>query len=153
MSGENVVAPPVKKLKRPVEEVRAELLADADVKEQARLLKVPVEEYVEKIIDYALNPEKPPQIEIVPDEELKAKDPNVPTIEELQGHLQDIVDGRVVISRAHQRDGFSDQDADARYKSALASDAAQTGAPESRKGTSASDLHAAEGKKPSTDKN
>ncbi|AKQ65432.1 hypothetical protein A176_002344 [Myxococcus hansupus] len=134
MSGDNVVAPPAKKLRRPVEEVRAELLADADVKEQARLLKVPLADYVEKIIDYALNPEKPPQIQIVPDEELKAKDPNVPTIAEVEAHLQGIIDGDVVISRAHQRDGFSDSDSDARYKAALGSDTAPTGAPEKRQG-------------------
>ncbi len=134
MSGDNVVAPPAKKLRRPVEEVRAELLADADVKEQARLLKVPLADYVEKIIDYALNPDKPPQIQIVPDEELKAKDPNTPTIAEIEEHLQGIVDGRIVISRAQQRDGFSDSDSDARYKTALGSDAVPTGAPESRQG-------------------
>ncbi len=139
MSGENVVAPPAKKLRRPVEEVRAELLADADVKEQARLLKLPVEAYVEKILDYALNPEKPPQIQIVPDEELKAQDPNVPTVSEIQDHLQGIMDGRIVISRAHQRDGFNDRDDDARYKVALGSDSAQRGAPESRQGPVAAD--------------
>ncbi|WP_426752967.1 hypothetical protein [Myxococcus sp. Y35] len=147
MSGENVVTPPAKKLRRPVEEVRAELLANADVKEQARLLKLPVEEYVEKILDYALNPEKPPQIQIVPDEELKAKDPNAPTVAEIQDHLEAIVDGRVVISRAHQRDGFNDRDADARYKEALASDAVQRGAPESRTGT-APDGSSLRGSKP-----
>ncbi|WP_164018281.1 hypothetical protein [Pyxidicoccus trucidator] len=136
MAGENQVVPEPKKLKRPVEEVRAELLADKDVKEQAQLLKVDVETYVEKILDYALNPEKPPQLVITPDEELKARDPNIPTVEELQTHLQKIVDGEIMISRAQQRDGFNAEDADARYKAALASDAVQKGAPEARKGLS-----------------
>jgi hypothetical protein len=136
MAGENQVVPEPKKLKRPVEEVRAELLADKDVKEQARLLQIDVTAYVEKILDYALNPEKPPQLVITPDEELKAKDPSVPTVEELQTHLQKIINGEVMISRAQQVDGFNKDDADARYKTALASDAAPKGAPEARKGLS-----------------
>lgn len=148
MAGENEVVTPPKKLKRPVEEVRAELLADKDVKEQARLLQIDVEAYVEKILDYALNPEKPPQLVITPDEELKAKDPSVPTVEELQTHLQKIVDGEISLNRAQQLDGFNKEDADARYKAALASDAVQRGAPQARQGTSPTDLQADPKKSP-----
>ncbi|QSQ25141.1 hypothetical protein JY651_09500 [Pyxidicoccus parkwayensis] len=143
MAGENqVVPPPPKKLKKPVEVMRAELLTNKDVIEQARLLKVDLAEYVEKILDYAQNPEKPPQLVITPDEELKAMDPNAPTVQELETHLQKIIDGEIVISRAQQRDGFNDKDADARFKKALASDAAQQGAPEARKGASPTALQA-----------
>ncbi|WP_163998235.1 hypothetical protein [Pyxidicoccus caerfyrddinensis] len=152
MSGENQVVPPPKKLKKPVAELRAELLVDKDVIEQARMLKVDLAEYVEKILDYAQNPEKPPQLVITPDEELKAQDPSVPTVEELQTHLEKIINGEVMISRAQQLDGFNDKDADARYKTALASDAAQKGAPEARKGASPTSLQA-DPKKPSTPKN
>lgn len=152
MAGENQVVPEPKKLKKPVEEVRAELLADKDVQEQAQLLKIDVKAYVEKILDYALNPEKPPQLIITPDEELKAQDPNIPTVEELQTHLQKIVDGEIMISRAQQRDGFNPEDADARYKAALASDAAQMGAPEAREGLSPTAVQAGSKKTP-TDKN
>jgi hypothetical protein len=151
MAGENQVVPEPKKLKKPVEELRAELLADKDVQEQAQLMKIDVEKYVEKILDYAQNPEKPAQLVITPDEELKARDPNIPTVEELQTHLQKIVDGEIMISRAQQRDGFNKEDADARYKAALASDAAQTGAPEARKGLSPTAVQA-DAKKTPTDK-
>jgi hypothetical protein len=109
-----------KKLKRPVEEVRAELMADPDVKEQARLVKLPLEQYVEKIIDYALHPQKPAQLQIVPDEELKARDPSIPTVGELQTYLEKINSGEISISPAHQKDGFS-QDGQKEYASALGS--------------------------------
>ncbi len=135
MAGENEVVPQPRKLKKPVEEIRAELMADPDVKEQARLLKIDVADYVAKIIDYAQHPEKPPQLTITPDEELKAKNPRTPTVEEIQGYLQDVIDGKVMLNRAQQRDGF-EKDPDARFKSALASDQVQKGAPEARKGLS-----------------
>jgi hypothetical protein len=119
-----------KKLRRPVEEVRAELMADPDVREQAQILKLPVEQYVEKILDYALHPQKPAQLQIIPDEELKARDPSIPTVAELQDHLQKIVDGEIVISPAHQRDGFKQDDTHEQYESALGSKDANKGAPE-----------------------
>jgi len=152
MAGENQVVPEPKKLKKPVEEVRAELLADKDVQEQAQLLKIDLQEYVEKIIDYALNPEKPPQLIITPDEELKAQDPNIPTVEEIQTHMQKIVDGEIMLNRAQQRDGFNKEDADARYKAALASNAAPMGAPEARQGLSPIAVQA-DSKKTPTNKN
>ena len=118
-----------KKLRRPVEEVRAELLADADVIEQARLLQLPVEQYVEKILDYAVHPEKPPAILIVPDEALKQQDPSAPTVAEIEDYLKKVVSGEVTVSPAHQRDGFNtDEKSD--YGSAL-------GSAEALKGTSA----------------
>ncbi|WP_239576988.1 hypothetical protein [Archangium primigenium] len=110
-----------KKLRRPVEEVRAELLADADVKEQARLLKLPVEKYVEKILDYALHPEKPPAIMIVPDEALKQQDPQAPTVAEIETYLQKVVSGEVVVNPAHQPDGFHAKEPADRYGAALGS--------------------------------
>ncbi|MFP2931147.1 hypothetical protein ACLESO_39325 [Pyxidicoccus sp. 3LG] len=147
MAGENEAVPQPKKLKRPVEEVRAELLADKDVKEQARLMKIDVEAYVEKILDYALHPEKPPQLTITPDAELKAQDPSVPTVKEIENHLQKIKNGEVMINRAQQVDGFNKADSDARYKAALASDAEQKGAPEARRGLSPTAVQAGDAEK------
>ena len=52
----------MKKLKRPVEEIRAELLVDPATQGIASKLGIPVEQYVEKVLDYAQNPEKQPQL-------------------------------------------------------------------------------------------
>lgn len=122
--------PDGKKLRRPVEEVRAELLADPDVRQQAKMLKIPLAEYVEKIIDYALHPQKPAQLQILSDEELKAKDPKAPTVAELQDYLQKIIDGEVVVSPAHMPDGFGQDSKAPQYQSMLGTGDAQKGPPE-----------------------
>ncbi|WP_338865469.1 hypothetical protein [Myxococcus stipitatus] len=147
MSGENTAVPEPKKLRRPVAELRAELLENPEVKEQARLMKVDVAAYVERILDYAQNPDKPPQLTITPDAELKAEYPNAPTVDEIANHIEKLRTGEVAISRAHQRDGFSSGQGDDRYKSALASDAVQMGAPESRKGPASASTPENSGKK------
>jgi hypothetical protein len=103
-------APEPRVPKRPIEEIRAELLKDHDVREQARMLQLPVEQYVEKIIDYAMNPHKPPQVQIVPDPVLKAQDPSTPTTAEIKTHLEKLASGEIAISPAHKRDGFEKKD-------------------------------------------
>lgn len=122
--------PRVRQLPRPVEEIRAELMADPDVREQAKMLKLPVAQYVEKIIDYAIHPDKPAQLQIVPDEELKARDPNLPTVDELKTHLEQIASGEVEFSPAHLPDGFKDDRVRERYSVELGTAEAQKGAPE-----------------------
>ncbi|HYH97408.1 hypothetical protein [Hyalangium sp.] len=128
-SGDNKVYPE-RKLPRPIEEVRAQLMADPDVREQARLLDVPVPDYVERIIDYATHPEKPPQVWVLPDEELKARDPNIPTVDEVKTHLEKIVSGEIAHSPAHMPDGYSDDRSQERYQAALGTSEAPKGAPE-----------------------
>lgn len=110
---------PEKKLRRPVDEVRNELLNDPDVKEQARLLQLPVEQYVDKILDYATHPEKPPAIMIVPDEHLKKEDPSIPTVAEVETHLQRMVNGEIPIVPGMTTDGFSKGPTPAQYGRAL----------------------------------
>lgn len=100
-------------LKVPVEQLRAKLMADPEVSKQAALLKLPIEQYVEKIIDYARHPSKPPQLVLTPDEELKARDPKIPTQEEIGDYLQKVKSGEIAISPAHQRDGFKNNEAGA----------------------------------------
>ncbi|MET0406413.1 MAG: hypothetical protein ABW123_28595 [Cystobacter sp.] len=108
-----------KKLRRPVDEVRNELLNDSDVKEQAKLLKIPVEEYVDKILDYAVNPSKPPAIMVVPDEALKKQDPKAPTLAEVDNHLQRMVSGEIAIIPGQAQDGFNKGPSPAQYQRAL----------------------------------
>jgi hypothetical protein len=108
-----------KKLRRPVDDVREELMKDADVKEQARLLKIPVEQYVEKILDYAVHPEKPPAIMIVPDEALKKEDPSIPTVAEVENHLQKLVKGEIPIIPGKAQDGFSKGPTPSQYQRTL----------------------------------
>jgi hypothetical protein len=119
-----------KKLKRPVEEVRAELMTNEEVRKQARLLQLPLAEYVEKILDYAQNPEKPPQVYVLPDEALKARDPSIPTTDDIKGYMEKVVSGEIAISPAHQKDGYAEDTSRARYSAALGTAEAPKGAPE-----------------------
>jgi hypothetical protein len=126
-------APEPQPLPRPIEEVRAVLMADPDVREQARMLQLPLAEYVEKIIDYARHPQKPPQVQVLPDPVLKAQDPSIPTTGEIKTHLEKIVSGEISISPEHKRDGFENKAArdQGRYEEATGTAKARKDAPES----------------------
>jgi hypothetical protein len=119
---------------RPIEEIREEIMKDPDVREQARIMDIPLEKYVDKIIDYARNPQKQAQVVITPDAVLKKQDPTIPTTEEIKTHLEKIVSGEISISPAHKRDGFEknkpahDQ---GRYEEATGAAKARKDAPES----------------------
>ncbi|MFL5347463.1 MAG: hypothetical protein ACJ8AT_21980 [Hyalangium sp.] len=123
-------AAPQKKLRRPVEEVREELMANEEVRKQAKLLKLSLTAYVEKILDYAQNPEKPPEVYVVTDAELKARDPSIPSTMEIHDYIQSIARGEVVISPAHQRDGYAEDSSQQRYQTALGTAETPKGAPE-----------------------
>jgi hypothetical protein len=118
---------------RPIEEIRAEIMKDPDVREQARIMDIELEKYVDKIIDYARNPHKPAQVKITPDAVLKKRDPTIPTTEEIKTHLEKIVSGEISISPAHKRDGFEKnqpaQDQQ-RYEQATGTAKARKDAPE-----------------------
>lgn len=57
---------------RPREVVKAELLADPNTKKIANSLHIELEAYVEKVLDYAYNPDKEVQLKVASDEELRA---------------------------------------------------------------------------------
>lgn len=56
---------------RPREVVKAELLADPHTRTIAESIKMPLEKYVEMVLDYAYNPEKEPVLTIAPDDQLR----------------------------------------------------------------------------------
>ena len=132
-------APPVyaeKKLKKPDNEMLADIMKNPEVIKQAALLKADLKTYAEKILDYAKHPDKPAQLVITSDEDLKkdaaangTKAP--PTQEELEHYLKKINSGEIAISPAHQRDGFRQNEAGApsNFGKALGSDDSLKGKP------------------------
>lgn len=72
-----------KRLKKPVEKVRAELLADPDTKRIAKSVGMELEAYVELVLDYAQNPDKQPVLQVASDEELRAAGYEPHTTEEV----------------------------------------------------------------------
>ncbi len=61
-----------KKPERTPEELRAKLLADPATSEIAMSLGIPVETYIEKVIDYALHPDKTPTLHVLPEKTVKS---------------------------------------------------------------------------------
>ncbi|HEY3450719.1 MAG TPA: hypothetical protein VGK67_30460 [Myxococcales bacterium] len=96
----------MKKLKRPIEEVRAELLADPATQGIAQKLGMPLEEYVEKVLDFAQHPEKKPEFNVVPDGVAKAQ--GGATTAEVKQWLEDVADGKVDIRPAREKDSFEE---------------------------------------------
>jgi hypothetical protein len=121
-----------RKLPKPIEEVRADLSADPDVREQAKMLDIPLADYVQKIIDYATHPDKPPQVWVLKDEELKKRNPGIPTLDEVEGYLKKVVAGEVILDPAHPPDGFSTDKTRERYAPALGTAEAPKGSPETK---------------------
>ncbi|WP_224371067.1 hypothetical protein [Hyalangium versicolor] len=72
-------------LKRSLENVRAELLADPDTQRIAQSLDMRLEDYVELVLDYARNPDKEPQLLVASDEELREAGYNPPSAEKVAG--------------------------------------------------------------------
>lgn len=62
---------PQKKINKPIPELRQELLADNDTQRIAKALKMPIEEYVELVLDYVQNPEKDPEVYVPSEDQLR----------------------------------------------------------------------------------
>jgi len=98
------------KLKRPIAELRAELLADKDTRHLAEVFGMKVEDYVEKVLDYAQNPDKQPMLNVVTDElAVKAANPDVMTTAETVRELEKLISGETTLDIPGEfSDGFED---------------------------------------------
>ncbi|WP_338872732.1 hypothetical protein [Myxococcus stipitatus] len=71
MSQENAEGKPKQGLSRPIEVVRAELLADEETKKIATAVNMKLEDYVELVLKYAQDKSLEPELAIVSDDELR----------------------------------------------------------------------------------
>jgi len=93
MSSENQ---PQRKLKEPVESLRKRLLEDPNVQRSAKALQLTPEQFVEKVIDYAQNPDKKPVLTLMSEEDeaaVKAENPKFLTTQEINRELEKLVNG------------------------------------------------------------
>jgi hypothetical protein len=95
-----------RKLKKPVEELRRDLLADERTQGIARTLGMPLEDYVEKVLDYAQHPEKQPEFNVVSDEQVKAN--GGATVADVKGWLNKVLTGEVALGPKGYTDGFDE---------------------------------------------
>jgi len=91
MSAENEL-----KLKEPVEVIRKQLMENPDVKQAATALSLSLEQFVEKVLDYAQHPDKKPVLELMSEEDeenVKAENPKFLTTKEITKELEKLVSG------------------------------------------------------------
>lgn len=96
-----------KKPKRPVEEVRAELMASEETKQLAKTLGIGLEDYVEKVLAYYAEPSKQPQIYLAPEEQLRAAGYEPPTEKEILSYLQKVESGEIDLRPEHMKDNYN----------------------------------------------
>lgn len=116
------------RLKRPVEKVRAELLADPDTKRIAKAVNMKLEEYVELVLDYAQHPDKEPVLQVASDEELKKADPNYhpPSAQEVAQFFLDGANGKLGLEGPNfNKSGFDSAPTGSAGKPSLQGDVAQ----------------------------
>jgi len=94
------------KLKKPVEALRAELLADGHTQHIAQTLGMTVEAYVERVLHYATHPEEAPVFNVLPEDQVKAQ--GGATVAEVQTWLQKASRGEIAIGPRAYTDGFDD---------------------------------------------
>jgi len=87
-----------------LEATRERLLADAATQGIAKTLGVPVEAYVEKVLDYVQHPQKQPTFEVVPDGVARAA--GTATTVEVKQWLEDVAAGKVELRGEREVDRF-----------------------------------------------
>jgi hypothetical protein len=97
---------PKRGLKRPVEEVRADLLKDADTKRIAKAVGMELEAYVEVVLQYAQDKDKEPELDIADDEDLKAAGLSTPTAEEVSAFLIKAAKGELGVNEEREKSQF-----------------------------------------------
>jgi len=93
-----------RKLKKPVDELRKDLLADAHTQSIAKTLGMTTEAYVEKVLHYATHPDEKPVFNLLPDAEVKAQ--GGATVEEVKSWLEKVRSGKIQLGPKAYQDGF-----------------------------------------------
>lgn len=95
-----------KKPRRPVEEVRAELMKSQDTQQIANQLGLKLEDYVEKVLAYYKDPTKQPMVYVVSEEQIRAAGVEPPTEKAIMEWLQKVDSGEIDLRPDHLKDGF-----------------------------------------------
>ena len=88
--------------------IEADLMKDPETAAIASELGLSVEEYVTMVMDYAKNPDKDPQMEVIPDEIIMQMDPDErpATMAEVQAWMRKVDSGEIDLSPHEFKTGF-----------------------------------------------
>ncbi len=94
------------KPRRPVEEVRAELMKSEETQQLAKTLGLKLEDYVEKVLAYYQDPNKQPMMYVLSDEQIRAAGVEPPTEKAVMEWLGKVDSGEIDLRPDHLKDGF-----------------------------------------------
>lgn len=86
---------PKRSLGAPLEVVRQQLMEDEDTIAIAKSFELPLEKYVEMVLEYALDPEKEPEITLLDDEVQQTHGEKLPTQHEVMSWLDQVASGEI----------------------------------------------------------
>lgn len=95
-----------RKLKKPVEELRKDLLADPHTQSIAKTVGLSTEEYVEKVLYFATHPDEQPTFNVLPEAEVKAQ--GGANVGEVKAWLEKVDRGEIQVGPKGYTDGFDD---------------------------------------------
>lgn len=93
---------------RTVEEIVAKVRAQPETAQIAASLGLELDDYVELVAHYALNPDEPVELQAISDEDAKAA--GVPTLQETVGWVEQVASGAIDVTPAEERTRFEDDD-------------------------------------------
>jgi hypothetical protein len=91
---------------RPIESIRAELMANPDSKWMADKFGISLEDYVAKVLEYVKDPNKQPMLYIADEAQLKAAGEDIPTTEDIKKWMEGIASGQIDVGPMKFKDGF-----------------------------------------------
>ena len=86
---------PKRSLGAPLEVVRQQLMEDEDTIAIAKSFELPLEKYVEMVLEYALDPEKEPEIILLDEEVQQTHGENLPSPHEVMNWLEQVASGEI----------------------------------------------------------
>lgn len=99
-----------KNLGMPLEIAKKNLRDDPQTHAIAEALGVDVEDYIDKVIDYARHPDKEPELELLDEESIAQLGPDVPSVADVTHWFEQVAEGEIELDdrvEVAPSDGFS----------------------------------------------
>lgn len=95
-----------RKLKKPIEEIRAELMKDPHTARIAKAVNMELAPYVEKVLEYLEYPDRKPVFNVADEADARAAGYNPPGEKEIHDLFAAVVNGDLDPANKYQKSGF-----------------------------------------------
>lgn len=99
-----------KNLGMPLDMARQNLRDDPNTAEIAKSLGVEVEDYIDKVLEYAQHPDKQPELELLDDEVAAELGPDAASVAEVEAWMEKVISGEIDLDdrvKIAEHDGFA----------------------------------------------